>query len=262
MRLKYVDALRGFTMFLVVFWHVLALSFDCGDSLLGDIFGRFRMPIFFFISGFIGYRSLEKFDKSYFLQSLSHKAFVQLVPTLIIYSFFLLVNGTTPIVIFQEGLNGYWFTLVLFEFFLFFYLTSYILQFIRSSKLQDVVLILVIPVFWLVSMFLGYLSKSGVNMPQIFNVLCFSNFCTYLPFFCCGLLLRKYEYCLLSRITSKYVLATSFAVFALSFLLKERFFTKESHLIVYHILNSLILRFSGLIFIFGVFFNSNSSVKL
>ena len=58
-RMRVFDAIRGLSMFLVVFGHVLG-CFDLGgyDSFLGSVILTFRMPLFFFISGFFAYRAV------------------------------------------------------------------------------------------------------------------------------------------------------------------------------------------------------------
>lgn len=57
-RIGYIDAIRGFTMLLVVFSHIETfcyhISFD--QSILSSLFITFRMPMFFFISGYIAYK--------------------------------------------------------------------------------------------------------------------------------------------------------------------------------------------------------------
>lgn len=57
-RIRYIDALRGFTMLLVVFGHVMMFTFGIGgyNSVIGSFFLTFRMPMFFFISGYIAYK--------------------------------------------------------------------------------------------------------------------------------------------------------------------------------------------------------------
>ena len=57
-RIKYIDALRGFTMFLVVLQHIESIGFGIHpyESVLGNILVSFRMPMFFFISGYIAYK--------------------------------------------------------------------------------------------------------------------------------------------------------------------------------------------------------------
>ena len=57
-RLEWLDALRGFTMLLVVTNHVALKSFGMQIKWSAAIqfFLLFRMPLFFFISGFLAYK--------------------------------------------------------------------------------------------------------------------------------------------------------------------------------------------------------------
>ena len=52
-RIEYIDAMRGMTMILVVYSHVC--NYCLGDKTMGfnDIFFLFRLPCFFFISGWL-----------------------------------------------------------------------------------------------------------------------------------------------------------------------------------------------------------------
>lgn len=56
-RIEWIDAMRGFTMLIVVWYHV-CLNTYCGESydVFTLFFKTFRMPLFFFISGFIAFR--------------------------------------------------------------------------------------------------------------------------------------------------------------------------------------------------------------
>ena len=111
-RIGYIDAMRGFTMILVVFAHVCHFCF--GDSRMGynAIFILFRLPCFFMLSGWL----FEPASKNAFLTVARHKAMVQLLPTFI----FLLLLAPPPEFFHQLGAlkGGYWFTFVLFEFFI------------------------------------------------------------------------------------------------------------------------------------------------
>ena len=107
-RIAYIDAMRGFTMILVVYSHIL--HFCYGDSTMGfnTVLFLFRLPCFFFISGWL-------FDKAVW-SAIPHKFMVQIVPTFT----FLLLLAPPPEFFHQLGAlkGGYWFTFVLFEFFL------------------------------------------------------------------------------------------------------------------------------------------------
>ena len=111
-RIAYIDAMRGFTMILVVFAHVC--HFCLGDSKMGynAIFILFRLPCFFMLSGWL----FEPVCHRPFRQIAHKKFMVQIVPTFI----FLLLLAPPPEFFHQLGTlkGGYWFTFVLFEFFI------------------------------------------------------------------------------------------------------------------------------------------------
>ena len=111
-RIAYIDAMRGFTMILVIFAHVC--HFCLGDSRMGynAIFILFRLPCFFMLSGWL----FEPVARNPFKTVARHKAMVQLLPTFI----FLLILAPPPEFFHQLGAlkGGYWFTFVLFEFFM------------------------------------------------------------------------------------------------------------------------------------------------
>ena len=110
-RIAYIDAMRGLTMILVVYAHIC--HFCLGDATMGfnRVFFLFRQPCFFFISGWL----FEPVCRRPFLTNVRHKAMVQIVPTFI----FLLLLAPPPAFFHQLGTlkGGYWFTFVLFEFF-------------------------------------------------------------------------------------------------------------------------------------------------
>lgn len=120
-RIEYIDAMRGFTMILVVFSHVLMCTFQKSGDAFGfnDIFVTFRMPLFFFLSGFLmfkpgRFRSLE--GTAGFLRK---KFIVQIIPTLLFSIVFCIIFACS-----YKGLlddpakHGFWFTYTLFFYFL------------------------------------------------------------------------------------------------------------------------------------------------
>ena len=114
-RIQYIDAMRGFTMILVVYSHIC--GFCLGNRGLGynDVLFLFRLPCFFFISGWLFYQADRQWN-SITIKSVVHRKFmVQIVPTFI----FLLLLAPPPLFFSRLGATkgGYWFTFVLFEFF-------------------------------------------------------------------------------------------------------------------------------------------------
>ena len=133
-RLGWLDALRGFTMLLVVTNHVALKSFGMQIrwSTALQFFLLFRMPLFFFISGFLAYKASRIWNAHTLGELTLKKLRVQIIPTAVFFLLFLAMIPTTP---FINSLNealassmkaGYWFTLVLLYMLLTFYLFSYV----------------------------------------------------------------------------------------------------------------------------------------
>ncbi len=115
-RIEYIDAMRGLTMVLVVYSHIC--NYCLGDKWMGwnDVFFIFRLPCFFFISGWLFEKVGRKWNSVSIKNTVKHKFMVQIVPTFI---FLLLLAG--PSLFFSRlgaTKGGYWFTFALFEFFL------------------------------------------------------------------------------------------------------------------------------------------------
>ena len=58
-RLSWLDALRGFTMILVVAYHVAQFAFHENEKTSAALpfLVLLRMPLFFFVSGFLAYNA-------------------------------------------------------------------------------------------------------------------------------------------------------------------------------------------------------------
>ena len=82
-RIEYLDAMRGFTILLVVMWHVsyFGLGFDSSDTfnLQQYVFVPLRMPLFFFVSGFLMYKAAFQWNYSNTAQFLKKKVLVQVI---------------------------------------------------------------------------------------------------------------------------------------------------------------------------------------
>lgn len=123
-RIGYIDALRGFTMILVVCWHVVYFSKVKIFGIL-EFFALFRMPLFFFICGFILYKKDFIWNISNSIKFLSKKFLVQIIPTVIFLSIFMFIFSLNT---FTDRLNGYWFTITLFEYFLVYSLSNLLIK--------------------------------------------------------------------------------------------------------------------------------------
>ena len=132
-RLEWLDALRGFTMILVVAYHVAEMGFgeSWRHSSSMPFLVLFRMPLFFFVSGFLAYKASQVWNLRNFGSLLWKKIKVQTIPTIV---FFLLATAILnrhfwPA--FEESFHspykgGYWFTIVLLYMFIAYYIFSFV----------------------------------------------------------------------------------------------------------------------------------------
>ena len=116
-RIEYLDALRGFTMLLVVMTHISGFSFHTGES-FNHYMAQFRMPLFFFVSGFVFYKNNFSWNASNTISFLKKKIPVQLITPLIFLLCYIHIKDIPAEHAFATDHKvGYWFTFTLFEFF-------------------------------------------------------------------------------------------------------------------------------------------------
>ena len=86
-RIGYIDALRGFTMFLVVLNHVAALCWQLSSDTpsFHHILTQVRMPMFFFISGFVLYKENVVWNGKQIVSFFKKKIPVQLLSPLLFF---------------------------------------------------------------------------------------------------------------------------------------------------------------------------------
>lgn len=138
-RLEWLDALRGFTMIMVVAYHVCQQTFllDSRASSSMPFLVLFRMPLFFFVSGFLAYKASLVWNLPTLGSLMAKKLRVQLVPTVFFYLFAMAVLYKGPYwdnvyqLLLSPTKGGYWFTLVLLYMFIVYYLFAYL-----ESKLK------------------------------------------------------------------------------------------------------------------------------
>jgi fucose 4-O-acetylase-like acetyltransferase len=159
-RLEWLDAMRGFTMILVVAYHVAEFSFAESEKVSASLpfLVLFRMPLFFFVSGFLAYKATWIWTPQSFASLTWKKLKVQVLPAVVFLCVFLVLKGRFP---FFESLGkalqsptkgGYWFTWVLLQMFLIYYVVAATFQ-RWGKKVENVAIV----VLWVV-MLLAYIS--------------------------------------------------------------------------------------------------------
>ena len=260
-RIRFIDAMRGFTMFLVVLGHIFIFSFDYyeTESVVSSFFITFRMPMFFFISGYIGYKAIERWTPQFYLTNLRKKAIVQLIPSFIFLFFWCTAKGEDFIATFiATGANVYWFTEVLFEMFLVYFTTALISNRISASLFNPILITVAVATVLVLSFCFHPNAVTGF--------LSLRAFCRYFQFFVLGLMCRKYNHWFIPFITSQGVQTILLVLFFSMFLFMWQGPFGESSFI-FKINHDLIIRYTGLMLVFSLFashadyFDSNGRIS-
>lgn len=145
-RIEYIDALRGLTMILVVFSHVTL--FCMADTYIGfnDVFIRFRMPVFFFISGWVLFKSERIWANDVITKFIKNKFLVQIVPILFFLPLFVYLFPEFPVGASFNDKYGYWFTLALFEYFILYIFAESLLNKRSTGRREYLVAVLFVTI--------------------------------------------------------------------------------------------------------------------
>ena len=157
-RIEYIDALRGFTMLLVVFHHVVTYCWRIGELHISvnEFLMQVRMPMFFFISGFVLYKSGVVWNGKQVLSFFRKKIPVQLLSPFLFFLVFIHVKDIPFVLaIGQRYKAGYWFTYVLMEY----YIIYAIVRFCIRGKWGDLALFLVGSLLY------------AINWPPLYNAI-------------------------------------------------------------------------------------------
>lgn len=147
-RIEYIDAMRGFTMMLVVLQHVSSLCIGLDDTpAYHHYLQQIRMPLFFLISGFVLYKAGVTWNLKHIGGFLKKKFSVQILSTLLFFTLYIHYSGKD----FMHGIldtykSGYWFTYTLFIFFIFYSIIRF-----TCRKYEDIVIIIIAAVFYVIN---------------------------------------------------------------------------------------------------------------
>lgn len=255
-RLKYFDALRGFSMIFVVFSHVILFSMgltDVKDSTVNWVIMTFRMPLFFFVSGFFAYRVCTRWTASLVGDVIKRKIQAQVIGTIVFCSLFLFCQGQGIFTWLHTGFQGYWFTITLFQMFLIFLALSLLSRLCCAERVLDIGLLLVSSVYFL---------SFGVPAIREFwdsplgGILCEYEVTRYFQFFALGVFCRKYWNQSACLLTKDWLKTSSIVTFAACLVLIQ----SNSYFQIFpppHFIKiiSILVRYAGLMVVVSFFFN-------
>lgn len=144
-RIEYIDAMRGFTILLVVINHVATFDFGLfGNECFSysQIFGEFRMPLFFFVSGFVFYKEEVVWSYINIFNFLKKKSTVQILsPLLFLFIFCWCYKLNIKDALYDYQKQGYWFTFTLFTYFLLYIIVNKCFKALKIKRYVDDVLL-------------------------------------------------------------------------------------------------------------------------
>lgn len=203
-RIEWLDALRGFTMILVVANHVGQQAFFQEPKYSASLpfLLLFRMPLFFFISGFLAYKADVVWNWLTLRQLSLKKLRVQLVPTVVFFLLYIAVMCKD----FDDGLAraliaptkfGYWFTLVLLYMLLIYYAFCYIEHRLRLHSWIPITLMFIVSMViyetcFLPKEFWWAFGHKGAKPSHFLDYSSLIQLMQYMPFFLFGNIVRRY----------------------------------------------------------------------
>ena len=248
-RVAYIDAMRGFTMLLVVYHHFQTtgyhLSFEI-DS-FNSVFILFRMPLFFFISGWVLYKESRRWDFVTSKLFIIKKFKVQIISTLIFFTLFVYLLDINLYDAIGKFKVGYWFTYTLFFYFLFYITSVYITHFKNNPIFEDIVVALI--ALMVVAWYFISIKDQNPQHQRIYNIIGIPQWRYYI-FFCFGVFVKKYFNQFVS-ITNNAMVMTIIIVSFFMLLFFGHFIT--AFFPVFNLISFFLYGFLGITIIYTVF---------
>lgn len=188
-RIEYIDALRGFSMYLVVYSHIWTFGYHADrKNSFAYILLNFFLVLFFFVSGFVAFKKNQEWSLSAISKNLKKKAVQLLIPSVVFTTLLYATVHHHLAAIQHIALAEYWFTVQLFIFFLFYYFTMLICRRMAGTRLNTVLLITAFLIF-MISFSHVTFEKTQIGA-NLFHYLGIKNWRYYL-FFCIGIVIRN-----------------------------------------------------------------------
>ena len=255
-------------MILVVFAHVESFTFELWPpTFLNELFLLFRMPLFFFISGFIGYKAGVVWDRRVWWMLSRRKLLVQLRPTILfgsIYAYGYLHVGWDEFV--KSDLKlGYWFTIVLLEMFLIVYTLNWLLykSVPRAFKSWQFGALVAVSILFLSSVFV---LQSSPSLCRLGDILSLHSLFKYFPYFALGYICAMDRERFYRVLDNRYFVFVAIILFACVFCVNKCFLQPHKDVSMacyagYHGI-SFLLGFLGLLIVFNTFRVYSSTFSL
>ena len=239
-RINYLDVLKCLGILLVIEGHVthFGMGIDTYDTVSGLMLYTFNMPIFFFVSGFLAYKSNNLLSETE--KTIWQKFLYLVIPALVFFFYIKLKGHENPLDLFTKGIGGYWFTVTLWECFSLYYIIAVLPL---RERVKD------IPLIGVGLLGVVFLSLKGDWGPKLLDL---NRLTKYFQFFAMGLLAKKYngayEWTMRNEVIKTIALL---GFFALLFTVNYPIWPKP----VFHLMRDVVLRYLGTYIVISYFFN-------
>ena len=248
-RINYIDGIKRLAIFLVIYHHVFYLCTNENAFSLHDFLFAYTLPLFFFVSGFVLYKSTLIWNIKYAQQLLLKKLRTLLIPTIIFLLFadFIFKNNVlNSFLSFTK--NGYWFTITLFEYFVLLVVIEYLIFKFKIVKRESLILVLFAMAVVSVSFASYIIPMLDFNENWLYNLLGIRQF-YYFIYFVFGILVRKHFSAFEKYIFQDKVFGTLLIMYIACFVFKNLYET----IVPITILIKLFEAFSGILIVFSIF---------
>ncbi len=210
-RMEWLDAMRGLTMILVVAYHVAQMSFGISEKTSSSLpfLVLFRMPLFFFVSGFLAYKGDFAWTWTNTMSLTWKKVKIQVLPALVFLCAFIILKrpefwGSFEYAMKSPTKMGYWFTWVLLHMFIIYYAACMLQSYVNSKFPKNRYPNIVIWTLFLLSLIVYeslYLPDLTYYKEPFFRYSSLIKTMNFLPFFLFGNLTHRY-WTTLQRLTA------------------------------------------------------------
>ena len=202
-------------MILVVYFHIAAYGFGSYELGYNNIIERFRMPTFFFISGWLFYKAGRIWNREAITGMIRKKFMVQVVPTAVFMLLYLTMFNLMDVSSFGSDKKGYWFTFVLFEYFVIYIMAEALFN--RQSSTKGEMRVLVVMLIFSICAFYyaKYYTRYAMELGVWKDLLGFFSFVKirHIIFFWMGTFVRRHFDQFIHLTNNRYVTAILIGLF-------------------------------------------------
>lgn len=253
-RIQWIDAMRGFSIILVVLGHVNNYSIGYKETLfLTSLFSAFRMPLFFFISGFFSYRTLDWWNKIRVEDILKRKIQAQIICTFVFCSIYQLTLGDGSVT-FVGGFGGYWFTIVLFQMYICYLVFSLISRIIK----KDITFLCLI-IFSLLGL-TAITIFHGKNVNIYYTILAWNQLTKYFQFFALGIICSKFRVQCFKLLENSLFITTIIVGWLIFEILDCNLKFELIYPLEHRVIHDILIRYVALITVIIIFYHSSKSI--